>query len=73
MMLLLEMPGGSHLGLSSPFRTNVVAGPAIVVLIMITRCPSNNHQETLKETRFIITDPGQYMECLGSHSEAASR
>lgn len=36
---MLEMPGGTHLGQSSPYRTNIVAGPAFVVLVISARCP----------------------------------
>ena len=41
-----------------PGRANAIAGPALLVLIMIARCTlSNNHLGTLKKQGLLLTGP----------------
>ena len=43
----------------SPFHINAVTGPALVVLVTITRCSiSSNHQKTLKKNSLTLRIPG---------------
>ena len=46
-----------------------MAGPALVVLIMIANALSNNHQETGRgEKSLLLTSPGIYHAHLGAHT-----
>ena len=55
--------------------TNVVAGAALVVLIMIARHPSAITIRKLwkKKKGLLLTGRGNYMTHLGPHSKVASR